>query len=724
MSNIFKQRTDFVNKPNRTTKDLSFQNNISLEVGRLTPTLIQEGLPGQSFHIDAAAGIRAMPMVFPIQTPMRFHTYFFKVPLRILCDEWEDFITGVKQTNPMPYHDFTDRQFAKSFLTTGGLGDFLGIPTSVVGNTRVPIPFSSELFGFYTRTVNANSLISDDTLLSYLTSLNFFFIGRSNTTIPPNQLYLSSIIIDSRFSKGKIYFDTTLNYSIQNTRFLVLVYKNDDASLAYSQFHPIVNDGLGHFILDEDLSNFPAGEYSRYLCILPTIYSSFNGFSFPFTFSVFSPEFQRPYFYLDQVSPFDGMADFFAATNPFSNGDIRLSAFPARAYEMVYNYFFRNEMNDPFLINGQPEYNKYLPSQAGGADSYPYHFHYRNWELDQFTSAVQSPQFGIAPLVGVTVSPSSSSADLHFGSTTVTNPDGSTTTLADSTMKVGIDVSTGKINNIVSADGVPSGNLHTIMDSIGYGISINDFRNVNSFQRYLENAIARGYKYRDQMLSHFGVDVGYPDIQVPEMIGAFSCDFNVNQINQTVGTSDSPLGDYAGQGNFIGATQRTISTYCHEHCIIIGISCLVPVPVYTQTLPKVFLRESRFDWFTPEFSKIGYQPIFNKELAPLQVAAEGEQQDGVFGYNRAWYDYLARLDEAHGLFRISLKDFIMMRQFNGVPQLGQSFLKIDPVQINDVFAVNNVDLSNNAHDDKFIGLIKYKIITQSPVPSFGQPALE
>ena len=81
---------------------------------------------------------------------------------------------------------------------------------------------------------------------------------------------------------------------------------------------------------------------------------------------------------------------------------IPLSALPFRAYESYYNAFGRDIRNNPFIVDGKPEYNKYVPSMKGGNDIYKYQLHYANWEPDAYTTALQSPQAGIAPLVGIT----------------------------------------------------------------------------------------------------------------------------------------------------------------------------------------------------------------------------------------------------------------------------------------------------------------------------------
>ena len=80
---------------------------------------------------------------------------------------------------------------------------------------------------------------------------------------------------------------------------------------------------------------------------------------------------------------------------------VNISALPFRAYESIYNAFYRDQRNNPYMINGVPEYNKWIPTTDGGMENHVYSLHYANWEQDFLTTAVQSPQQGIAPLVGI-----------------------------------------------------------------------------------------------------------------------------------------------------------------------------------------------------------------------------------------------------------------------------------------------------------------------------------
>lgn len=97
-----------------------------------------------------------------------------------------------------------------------------------------------------------------------------------------------------------------------------------------------------------------------------------------------------------QTSPY------YDSSSGFSLKQKKMSAYPFRAYEGIYNAYYRDIRNNPFILNGQEEYNVFIPNDEGGADLLTYPLHYANWERDMFTTAVPSPQQGRAPLVGLT----------------------------------------------------------------------------------------------------------------------------------------------------------------------------------------------------------------------------------------------------------------------------------------------------------------------------------
>lgn len=271
---------------------------------------------------------------------------------------------------------------------------------------------------------------------------------------------------------------------------------------------------------------------------------------------------------------------------------------------------------------------------------------------------------------------------------------------------------------------MPSGNLRQLRQLVDAGISINDFRTVNSFQRFLENTLRRGLRYRNQLLSHAGVSVDYPDIDVPQYIGGFSGYLDSSRTMSTAQTADANVGDFVGQLGGAISSSREIDCYCPEHGFIIGVYYLEPTPLYTQSLNPVLTKLHPFDYFQQEFGKIGHVPIHMSEVAPLQVAAADDvSQDDVFGYQRAWYDYMQTLDEAHGEFRTNLKNWMLTRTFDAPPTLMEDFVRIKPEQLNNIWINKNIadKFKSNA---KFLCDASFKITAVRPIPRYGVPSLE
>ena len=254
-----------------------------------------------------------------------------------------------------------------------------------------------------------------------------------------------------------------------------------------------------------------------------------------------------------------------------------------------------------------------------------------------------------------------------------------------------------------------------MLSAVNYGISINDLRNVNAFQKWLENNIKRGYKYKDQLMSHYGVKARFDVLDMPEFIGGVSRDVTVNQVTQTVENDFGNLGDYAGLSYVMG-NGHSIENYCDEHGFIIGIMSVYPMPLYEDVIPKDLLKSTPFDYYFSEFGKIGMQPITKKELAFSQSYLSGESDD-VFGYQRAWYDYLESLDEIHGLYHSDFRNFLLGREFSECPELGKDFLTINDQDLNNTFYVDD-------GKDKILGEIYHHLTIKRPIPLYGVAAIE
>lgn len=722
MSNIFSRTNNYVDKPKRNVFDLSFNNNLTMQFGKLYPVFCKEVVPGDSMSITPTFGLKMMPLVFPIQTRMQANLHFFYVRNRNLWKDWADFIGKTKDVTP-PYLNLTRHD-----TKTGSLCDYLGIPTTSYGSYGGSV----EIIGYGNGNYNLHSKFSTD------------LVGDESTFDPEdyNEKYLSDYYDAEQTSASNVLYGCRCN---MNSLSLPLDYlrtgdtDGEDARIKFSMPTLTTTQSATGLVFFTDTNG--KIYYSEKVIVNgngtnKTIEFVVNGSAHKSAWDAVGNPNYFVYLFLDSASnmmsrsnisretinyrglilnegtakvALDKVTDISTGvSNPFADGEIRISALPFRAYESIYNSFYRNQQNDPFMIDGVVEYNKYIPSQEGGEDSNSYDLRYKNWEMDFLTSANPSPQQGIAPLVGVNAA----------GVFTFQDSDGNQYTAK---CEVGEDGETLTGISMHSPD-MPQGTLRALVDTISSGISINDFRNVNALQRWLEANMRRGFRYRDQIMTHFGVEAKYEELDMPEFIGGCSEPILVNQISQTADTSEAPLGSYAGQASCIGTSKHSINHYADEHGFIIGIMSVTPVPSYSQLLPKMFLKESVLDYYFPEFGHIGMQPITYKEVCPIQVYGD-DQMNGtntlndVFGYQRPWYEYLASTDEVHGQFRTTLKDFLMNRVFNEKPELGASFLHCDPSQLNEVFSVTETD-------DKILGQIHFKVTAKRPIPAFGIPRID
>ena len=712
MSSIFRRDDEFFEKPNRNTVDFSFQNNLTAKFGALYPCLCTPVIPGDSLSIKPTFGLKFMPMTFPVQTRMKASIHYFYVRNRNLWKDWPDFIGKTKEGLVPPYIHLTEQN--RKQVETCQLGDFLGIPTVTYDKVYngVEQDFSSGIISFGTTGVVIDNSQEGFTSTT-ITAFNNIKVGDLNT----DYFNTSSSSNTATPSKDIIVYGTQIN-SVEMAEYIdndVKIRFNKLPNTSY-KFKPVIFNANGIVVyVGQEIVVPTTSDVSPYevsLGKLPILSEWFenSGSRRPnILLAMIANQ-----IYQNQAYPYPtllagrliaqgldtselGLSELPWRSDANPNG-IPISALPFRAYESIYNTFYRNAENNPLIINGVPEYNKWLRTTDGGADTNFYPLMYHNWEDDFLTTAVPSPQQGNAPLVGLSGTPT----------LTIAHDDGSTTT-----MNLDVD-DEGNVTAAIPQSGDAATHA-ALVDAVNYGISINDFRNVNSFQRWLENNIRRGYKYRDQIKTHYGVTVRYDELDMPEFIGGTSEHVMVNQISQTTPVDGKGLGDMAGQASAVGQGQ-TITHYCDEHGFIIGILCIKPVANYSQLLPKFFNVTDTFDYYFPEFGHIGMQPITYAEVTPLQANLEGKLND-VFGYQRAWYDLIAKTDEVHGLFRSNFRNFLINRTFDGTPELGADFTVIDPEQINDVFQYQG-------NTDKILGQIYMEISKKTPIPLYGIPKLE
>lgn len=797
----FDATLDVNNQIKVNTFDWSHSNNFTTQIGRITPVFCELVPNRGSVRINPRFGLQLMPMVFPVQTPMRARIAFFKYPLRALWEQYRDFVGNFRQGLEEPYIDFNSFESIKRMASTGSLGDYLGLPTTLVGDFGAGTDFPSPDLYMYTVKGNQFGGSSEFTYLSGipvmdLSSYNAFAalspskseltFGASFTVPSPGSASVDNAIsimpsikfdfttddgpvtsssvvtITLPIQPGKVKPSDFSSFATYAVAFVSAVSRVDKMSylgceqkdgalhLSYAFPQSMIDLNVEGFSIDLRLNLFSAlgrrisGSSTAWdssltpLGLLLTDGSYKDGIQTTgFTWSMAnvmagSVSTIRGTYKLNNNAPVDLTKDtspYYDSTSNNRDNQIKISAYAFRAYEGIYNAYFRDNRNNPYYINGEVQYNKFIPTYDGGADSNIYELHYANWEKDFLTTAVQSPQQGTAPLVGITTYTETVSSVSDDG-TEVTS-EVSRVAMVDEDGKkyqVAFDSDADGLNGvryIELDDGTKMRQPRNLIDVATSGISINDLRNVNAYQKFLELNMRKGYSYRDIIEGRFDVKVRYDELLMPEFFGGFSRDIDVHAITQTVdqdlsgeGTYAKALGSQSGVAGVRGDSNNAIECFCDEESIVMGLLIVTPLPVYTQLLPKHFTYRGLLDHYQPEFNHIGFQPILYKEVCPVQAYnADPRSLSETFGYNRPWYEFVQKYDTAHGLFRTDLSNFLMHRVFNQKPELAQQFLLINPEQVTDVFSVTETT-------DKVYGQIYFDCTAKLPISRVAIPRLD
>ena len=126
----------------RSTFDRSFGHKTTFDAGELIPIYADEMLPGDTFSCNLTAFARLATPIHPTMDNAFMDTHFFSVPIRLIWDDFEEFMgetktytaSGSARLDETP--DFTVAAPIPPTITAGvsgeaegSLADYLGVPT-------------------------------------------------------------------------------------------------------------------------------------------------------------------------------------------------------------------------------------------------------------------------------------------------------------------------------------------------------------------------------------------------------------------------------------------------------------------------------------------------------------------------------------------------------------------------------------------------------------------
>lgn len=401
------------------------------------------------------------------------------------------------------------------------------------------------------------------------------------------------------------------------------------------------------------------------------------------------------------------IADYFGIPTGVNN--LEVNALPFRAYNLIYNEWFRDE-----------NLQDILPVEKGDGPDDVANFKLvrRGKRHDYFTSALPWPQKG----PGVEI-PLGTSAPIHgLSNGSLTNLFTTTATnIGSYSFNEGADTyafgSVGKASvGKASLSNIVTGNVSDIYADLttATAYTINSLRQAFQVQRLYERDARGGTRYTEILRAHFGVISPDARLQRPEYLGGSSSPININPVQQTSATdSTSPQGNLAA----FGLTSSKIHGFTKsfvEHGYIIGLVNVRADLTYQQGLQRLWSRQTRFDFYWPALAHLGEQAVLNKEIYAQGTAAD----DDVFGYQERYAEYRYYPSLITGKFRSTyaqpLDMWHLSQKFDSLPTLSGQFIEDNP-PVSRVIAVQD--------EPQFLLDTYFSLNCVRPMPVYSVPGL-
>lgn len=404
------------------------------------------------------------------------------------------------------------------------------------------------------------------------------------------------------------------------------------------------------------------------------------------------------------------LADYFGI--PLGTISAPISALPFRAYNLIWNQWFRDENLQNSLGFGQDQ----------GPDPIDvYTLRRRGKRKDYFTGALPWPQkgaavqipiggraqvFGDAPVNGsyndgTNVYNMNQPMSLHFNGSTDANIKGVFPTYPYT--------GTVDVTGLGLWADAGQGGLYADLSS-ATSQTINALRQAFQLQRLLERDARGGTRYTEIVRSHFGVISPDARLQRPEFLGGGETPININPVAATAQGSAN-LGDLASFGTVASSGGHGFTYSSTEHGVVLGLISVRADLTYQNGIDRMWMRRTRWDYYWPALAHLGEQAIAADEI----FAGAG---DGPWGYQERYAEYRYKPSRITGLFRSNAPDPLdvwhLSQNFTALPNLNGEFIQDNP-PVDRIIAVPS--------QPHFIADVFFRYRCARPMPIYSVPGL-
>ncbi|QCQ84789.1 major capsid protein [Blackfly microvirus SF02] len=377
-------------------------------------------------------------------------------------------------------------------------------------------------------------------------------------------------------------------------------------------------------------------------------------------------------------------------------------SFPLRAYNLIYNDWFRDQNMQNSVIVSKADTNDPTAN---------YTLLRRGKRHDYFTSCLPWPQKGpgvdipLGTTAPVIMGPSQTQINFSTpgGATSVTAATASGSPLAKSSAL------TGGVIGLAN----PSGMVADLTNATA--ATINQLRQAFQIQKLYERDARGGTRYTEIIRAHFNVVSPDARLQRPEYLGGGQSPINLYSVPQTSATDSQPTpqANLAAYGTVSGSNHGFTHSFT-EHGIVVGLISVQADLNYQQGLERFWSRRTKFDFYWPALSHIGEQAVLNKEIYCQGTAVD----DQVFGYQERYAEYRYKPSTITGEFRSnyaqSLDTWHLAQDYSTLPALNANFI-VDNPPIDRVVAV--------LVEPQFIMDSYLRLRCARPMPVYGVPGM-